>query len=143
MKRPSESLFMALFLKSILWNMSIASGLFFPVHLFGKIFFQPFPFSLCKILSAVGLLEAAFVWLMLSYSFSYSMSFKVIIDNCLFIVIFFVPVFLSLSLFSFLFVKQSLQHLLQGWFGEGIFFRLLLSGKRLVWSSIIIKSLSG
>ncbi|KAF6090835.1 hypothetical protein HJG60_012217 [Phyllostomus discolor] len=48
-------------------------------------------------------------------------TFKVIIDRYLFIA-FYVRVILSHSLFSFLSLKQSLQHLLQSWFSGGVFF---------------------
>ena len=76
MKCPSGSLFMALLLKSILSDMSIATPAFFSCPFAWKIYFQPFTFSLCKSFPEVGLLQAAYVWIMLSHPFSYSMSFE-------------------------------------------------------------------
>ena len=49
--------------------------LYFPVHLLGKFVFCP-SLSVCVGLCPdVGLLSAAYVWVMFSYPFSYSMSF--------------------------------------------------------------------
>ena len=110
MKWPSDSLFMVIFLKSILSDMSIATPAFFFYCPFSwNICFHAFTCSLCKsfvlrwvsgrqhMCGSCFLIHSALLCVLIG-AFN-PFTFKVIIDMYLFIVIFFLPVFLSLSLF--------------------------------------------
>ena len=98
MKWPSGSLFVALFVKSILSYMSIATPAFFSCPFAWKICFQPFTFRLCKsfvlrwvscrqhMCGSCFLIHSTILCLLIG-AFN-PFTFKVIIDRYLFIAIF-------------------------------------------------------
>ena len=102
---------MALFLKSVLSYMSIATPAFFSCLFAWKICFQPFTFSLCKsfvlrwvscrqhMCGSCFLIHSAILFLLIGAS--NPLMFKVIMDSYLFIAIFCTCVPLSFSFPSF------------------------------------------
>ena len=153
MKCPTESLLMAIFLKSILSDMSITPRTFFSCPFAWKICFQPFAFSLCRsfVLMRVsyrqhmcgsGFLIHSVVLCLLIGAFNL-FTFKVIIDRYLFIAD---SLYLCSSLFlSFPSFAYSSPFSISCRAGlvEVYSFRLLLSGKFFIWPSILIESLAG
>ena len=111
MRWPSRSLLMALFLKSILSDMSIATPAFLSYPFAWNICFQPFTFSLCRsfVLRWVSCRQHMCASCFLIYSATLCLligafntfTFKVIIDRYLFAAIFSYPC-ASISLTVFL-----------------------------------------
>ena len=109
MKWPSGSLFMALLWKSILSDMSIATPAFFSCPFAWKICFQPFTFSVCRsfvlrwvscrqhMCGSCFLIHSSILCLFIG-AFN-PFIFKVILIGTYSLPFFFVPVFLSLTLF--------------------------------------------
>ena len=123
---------MALHWTSILSDMSIATPAFSSCPFAWNICLQSFTFSLCRsfilrwvfcrhhMCRSCFLIHSTILCLLIGAFDPFI--FKVIIDRYLFIAIFFVTVFQYLSLFFFLFLKQTFSHLLQSWFGGSVFF---------------------
>ena len=119
MKCPSGSLFMAYVLKSIFSDIIIAVPAFFFLSVCIEYFFKPFTFSLCRsfvlrwvscrqqMCGSCFLIHSAILclWLQHLIYFHYCYYWWVLI-HCHFTP--FVSLFLSLSVFVFLFLKQSL-----------------------------------
>ena len=144
---------MALFVKSILCHVSIATLAFFSCPFAWNICFKPFTFSLCSssVLRCVScrqhmcgscfLIHSAILCLLIG-AFN-PFTFKVIIHRYLFITD---SLYLCSSLFlSFPSFPYSSPFSISCRAGlvEVYSFRLLLSGKLLIWPSILIESCAG
>ena len=151
MKCPSGSLFMALVLKSILSDMSIAMLGFLSCLFTWNHFLQPFTFSLCRsfVLRLISCRQTIFGSCFLIHSTTLLLligafnpfTFKVIIDRYLFIPPFCSCVPLSFTPYLSLLIIVSFTHLV-GWFGGDVFFQLSVSGKLLISPSILIDNLA-
>ena len=143
MKSPSGSLFMALFLKSILSDMSIATLDFcFSCQFLWNICFQPFMFSLCRsfVLRWVScrqhmcgscFLIHSTILCLLTGAFN-TTTFKVIIDMYLFIAIFLYLCPCVFHCFSSCSQSKPFSISYRAVLQEVYFLRLLLSGKLLI-----------
>ena len=133
--------------------MSIATPAFFTCPFTWKISFQPFTFSLCRffVLRCVScrqhkcgscfLIHSAILCLLVGAFHPFT--FKVIIDRYLFLSnSLYLCSSLSLSFTSFPYISPFIISCRAGLL-EVYSFRLLLSGKLLIWPSILTESLAG